>query len=133
VISEYVTASYLNKWVLIKGMNRDNRENIYNDKGYRIRCIKSLIRQIKEDYSECKRLWKIFDKGSINHLEIEELARVISWVKEDLDTFKAFRNEGLEGVTWGEIECIERDVREKETKLRLFFYSLSLEIDRVHT
>ena len=100
-------------------MDGINRVNLYNDKGYRVRCMKSLIRQIKEDYSECNRLWKIFDKGSINHLEIEELARVISWVKEDLDTFKAFRNEGLEGVTWGEIKNIEKDMEDKEMRLKL--------------
>ena len=110
-------------------MDGINRGNLYYDKGYRVRCMKSLIRQIKEDYSECNRLWKIFDKGSINHLEIEELSRVISWVKEDLDTFKAFRNEGLEGVTWGEIKNIEKDVEDKEMRLKLFSLSVSVETE----
>jgi len=110
-------------------MDGINRGNLYYDKGYRVRCMKSLIRQIKEDYSECNRLWKIFDKGSINHLEIEELARVISWVKEDLDTFKAFRNESLEGVTWGEIKNIEKDMEDKEMRLKLVSLSVSVETE----
>jgi hypothetical protein len=125
---ERVTAKHLKKRVLRKAMGRDTRENLYNDKGYRIRCMKSLIRQIQEDCAECNRVWKLVDKGSVNQLEIEELVRVISWVKEGLETLRELRGMDLEGVTWGEMERMERDIKGKESELRMLVYSISMEL-----
>ena len=43
--------------------------------------------------------------------------RVFSWLKEELSVFEELRSKGIEGVTWGELEEIERDVKEKEMYL----------------
>jgi hypothetical protein len=48
---------------------------------------------------------------------MEELVRVFSWLREEFSVFEGLRRRGIEGVTWGELEDIERDVKEKEMYL----------------
>ena len=93
--------------------------DLYNKTGYRIRCMEGLIVQIREDYAELKQLWKKLERRAVAPSEMEELVRVFSWLREGLSVFEELRSRGIEGVTWSELEEIERDVEEKEMHLRI--------------
>ena len=70
-------------------MKRDKMKYGGTNTGYRIRCMKSCMQQLEEDYNECKRLWKLLERGTINQVEIEALARAIAWIKESIETITA--------------------------------------------
>ena len=80
--------------------------------------MKSLIVQLGEDHTELKGLWEKFKKGSVDNFEIEEIARILSWVREGLNVFEELRKRGIEGVSWGEIEHIDKDVKDKEMSFK---------------
>ena len=46
-------------------MEREIQDGLWSNRGYRIRCVKSLSEQIKMDYEEVNRLWKKWKKGSM--------------------------------------------------------------------
>jgi len=94
--------------------------------------MKGLLKQIKEDHDECSRLWKRLENGAGNVFEIEELVKGQAWLKEELNTFKEMRDRAIEGISWGEIEHIEKEVKEKETKIKLLLYSISMEMKNIH-
>ena len=98
-------------------VKRETVYDLYNETGYRIRCMEGLIVQLREDYAELNQLWKKLGKGAIDAYEMEELVRGFSWLREELSVFEELRRRGIEGVTWGELEDIERDVKEKEMYL----------------
>jgi len=127
-----LTEKYLKENGSIQAMDRINRDNLYNDKSYRIRCMKGLLKQIKEDHDECSRLWKRLENGAGNVFEIEELVKGQAWLKEELNTFKEMRDRAIEGISWGEIEHIEKEVKEKETNIKLLLYSISMEMKNIH-
>ena len=127
-----LTEKYLKENGSIQAMDKINRDNLYNDKGYRIRCMKGLLKQIKEDHDECSRLWKRLENGAGNVFEIEELVKGQAWLKEELNTFKEMRDRAIEGISWGEIEHIEKEVKEKETNIKLLLYSISMEMKNIH-
>ena len=107
-------------------MDGINRDNLYNDKSYRVRCMRSLLRQVTEDHDECNRLWKRLKRGATDIYEVEEFLRVFSWLKEGLNKLKELRIRGIEGISWGEIKNIEKDIEDKETQLRLLLVSSEL-------
>ena len=107
-------------------------EDLYNQKGYKVRSMKSLMIQIREDHAELNRLWGRFKKGPSNISEIDELARILSWLKEELDVFEGLKKEDIEGLSWGEIEDIIRDVRDKELELKKILLSVSRETEFSH-
>ena len=76
--------------------------------------MRSLSAQIEEDYNECNRLWKRFKNGPMELIEEENLLRVISWLREEINLFKELKQRGIEGVSWAEIEEIEREIKSKE-------------------
>jgi hypothetical protein len=86
------------------------RGDLVNDKGYRIRCMRGLVEQIKRDYVECKRLWKRQECGTSEHAQEEDLRRSMAWLREELRVFKELRRRGIEGVTCAGMDEIERDV-----------------------
>ena len=98
-------------------VRRETVCDLYNKTGYRIRYMEALIVQLKKDYAELNQLWKKLERGAVASSEMEELVRVFSWLREELSVFEAMRRRGIEGVTWGELEDIERDVKEKEMYL----------------
>ena len=98
-------------------VRRETVCDLYNKTGYRIRCMEGLIVQIREDYAELKQLWKKLERRAVASSEMEELVRVFSWLREGLSAFEELRSRGIEGVTWGELEEIERYVEEKEMDL----------------
>jgi len=105
----------------------ENLKDFHSEKGYRIRCMKCLIVQVREDHAELNRLWIKFRKGPGSISEIDELVRVLSWLKVGLDVFEGFKKEDIEGLFWGEIEDINRDVRDKEMELKTILFSVSKE------
>ena len=98
-------------------VRRETTCDLYNETEYRIRYMESLIVQIREDYAQLNQLWKKLEKRAVASSEMEELVRVFSWLKEGLSVFEDMRSRGIEGVTWGELEDIERDLKEKEMYL----------------
>ena len=113
-------------------MKEYDLDDLYNGKGYRVRCMKSLVVQLREDHAYCSQLWERIKKGQIDKSEIEEFVRVLSWLKEGLNVFKDFGKRGIEGVSWGQIEDIEKDVEDKEMQLKLFLLSVSKEMEECH-
>ena len=100
-------------------MNRINSDGLYSEKGYRIRCMRSLLEQLKNDYSDCNRLWYALEKGTADSSQIEDFLRVLSWLKEGLNVFNDLGKKGIEVVSWGDIEHIVNDVKHKEMLLRI--------------
>ena len=107
--------------------------DLYSKKGYRIRCMRGLVDQIKEDYTCFKTLFKRLERGEGDVSLIEELVRVLSWLKQSLNTFKEMRKDQIEGVLWGDINRIDQDMKEKEMHLKLFLYSVSMESESAHS
>ena len=112
-------------------MRTQTREELSCDEVYRTRRMKSLMWQIKEDHAEADQLWKRLRKGKAELLEIEELVKALGRLKQGLDAFKGLRRAGLEGVLWGEIENIEKNVIDKEDDLRQILFSIHKETERV--
>ena len=100
-------------------MDRTIQDDICNGSGYRIRCMKSLIEQIRRDHRECMSLWERFEKGELYRHEEEELIRTMSWLREGLKLLSRMRQRGIESVYWGEIEEIEREIRSKEMNIKM--------------
>ena len=107
--------------------------DLYNKRGYRIRCMRDLVDQIKEDYRCFKTLFKRLERGECDISLIEELVRVLSWLKQGLNTFKEMKNDQIEGVLSGDINRIDQDIQEKEMHLKLFLYSISMESESTHS
>ena len=99
-------------------MDRNIQDDICHGSGYRIRCMQSLIEQIRQDQAECISLWERFEKGDLYRYEEEELKRTMSWLREGLNLLRRMRKRGIESVSWGEMEEMERDIRKKERKLK---------------
>ena len=108
-------------------MDGQNRRILEDEKGYKIRCMQSLLEQIKKDHAELNRRWNKFEKGESNPIEIDCLVRVLSWVRQGLNAFNESNQRGIEGLLCGEIKDIEKDIKDKEEKLRLLLFSLSKE------
>ena len=87
------------------------------DTGYKMRCIKSLIAQTKKDYAELNQLWQKVDNDKIGKIEIDELLKKISWVKQELNIFIEYRNKDIEGVLWVDAECIAKDLQVQENRI----------------
>ena len=79
--------------------------------------MEGLIVQIRKDYAVLNQLWKKLERGAFASSEMGELLRVSSWFRKGLRVFHELRSKGIEGVTWGELEDIKRDVKEKEIYL----------------
>ncbi len=88
-----------------------------NDKFSQVRFMRSAEKQIKEDHAELSRLCKGLKNGPMDKYHEEEALRLISWLKDDLALFKELRGRGIEGLCWGEIDAIEKDVQNKEISL----------------
>ena len=70
-------------------------------------------------------------KGKADLFEIEELVKALGRLKQDLDAIKELRKIGLEGVLWGEIESIEKNIIDKENDLRQILFSIHKETEKV--
>lgn len=94
-------------------------DGLYDDRLYRIRYMRSILEQIREDHRELQRLCNNLKNGPMDKYHEEESLRLITWLKDGLNLFKGLMQRGIEGVCWGEIEDIERDIQNKERTLGL--------------
>lgn len=88
---------------------------IYNESGYRIRCMHSLAEQIKSDFADLTMLLERFKSGKLDNTEIEKILQKISWIKESLNMLNQLKVIDIEGIVWGEIELIANDVGGKNS------------------
>jgi len=95
-------------------MEQDIRTGLTHGKGYRIRCVKSLAEQIKADHEEMTMLWEKWEKGLSDRFDEDELGRVFAWLRQEIGLYRELGKAGIEGILSGEIEIIEKDVRDKE-------------------
>ena len=94
-------------------------EGLYNNEGYKIRCMRDLVEQIKRDYAECKQIWARMETEAMDISKEDELIRVMSWLTEEIKVFNELGKRGIEGVLQGEIGDIEKDVKTKEIHLKV--------------
>ena len=90
-----------------------------NGSGGKIRRMESLIAQIKEDYAEFNQLWQKVDYDKISEIEIGELLKIISWIKQGLKMLKEYQGKDIEGVLWLDAEQIEKDLNVKENQIKI--------------
>ena len=98
-------------------MNLNYGDDLYDESSYRIRCMRSLVEQLKNDYADLNSLLKGFKNGTNGISEIDEVMQKISWIKEGLKMFNKLKMMNIEGVLWDEIEQIEKDVMQIEAQL----------------
>ena len=91
-------------------MDVNSLNNIYNESGYRIRCMHGLAEQVKNDFADLTMLLERLESGILDISEIEQILQKISWIKESLSMLNKLKMINIEGVVWGEIEQIENDV-----------------------
>lgn len=98
----------------------------------RIRSAEGLICQIRKDYEELNQLWEGFKKGAIDAPAIDEVARLISYIRGALAALDELKREGLEGVSCSGLNEIVRDISDKEMNLKLFLFSVFKETEFCH-
>ena len=91
----------------------------YTDTGHKMRSVKSLTVQIKNDYAELNQLWQKVDYDKISEIEIDELVKKISWIKKGLKILKEFQIKDIEGVLWLDAGQIEKDLKVKENQIKI--------------
>ena len=91
---------------------------MHNEKSYRIRCMKSLIEQLKKDYSNLNRSIKRLKSDVINSPEMEEILQQISWIKQEVNILRKLDSNNIEGILWGEIKEIEKKVIDMGMKIK---------------
>ena len=106
-------------------MDVNSLNNIYNESGYRIRSMHSLAEQVKNDFAELNRLMKKLSTGPLDICEMEQILKKIPWIKQGLNMLKKLRMIDIEGVIWGEIDKIEKDVEHIEIHFNKRIFSLA--------
>jgi len=94
------------------------REKLHNEESYRIRCMKSLIEQLKKDYSNLNKSIKKLKSDVINSPGMEEILQQISWIKREVNILRKLDSNNIEGILWGEIIEIEKKVIDMEMKIK---------------
>jgi len=97
-----------------RNMEQDIRNGLWGNSGYRIRCVKRLSEQIRADHEEINILWKKWKNGLADRADEEEMERVLAWLRQEIGLYKELGKKGIEGILSGEIEIIEKDIRDKE-------------------
>ena len=94
-------------------MERLNDDGFITDSTMRLRRARDLIEQIKVDYAELKQLRKKVQDGEATRDERENGERLLSWLKRELSTLRKIEGRDMESIICGQIEQIERDIRNK--------------------
>ena len=95
-------------------MEKDIQYILGCDTGYRIRCVRGLTAQIRADYDEMNRLWMKWINGSNDNSTETEMMRLMSWLRQEIGLYRGVASRGIEGICWGEINEIEKDLSAKE-------------------
>ena len=86
------------------------RDDLWADSGYRIRCMRSLIGQIKSEYAGLNSFLTI-KSGGRNILATDEVLEKIAWIRQALKVFDRLKMMDIEGVFSTEVEAIKKDIR----------------------
>jgi hypothetical protein len=84
---------------------------------YRIRVQSSLKNQIKADYNELTRAWKEFQSGQMSIESGERILEKIGWIKTAITEFRDINGNDIEGVSWAELEMINKNVQSMESRV----------------
>jgi len=98
----------------------------------RLRYTRSSLEQIKTDYSDLLNQWEKLEMEGVAKPEIPEiddLMRLLSWLKGNIDQYRKLLQGGIEGVLSGELDSIEKDMEDKEIRLKRFLLSVSRETE----
>ena len=99
-------------------MDRFYREGLHNEKGYRLRCMKSLIEQLKMDYINLNGSIKSLKSEKLDISENDKILQTISWIKQEINMLRKL-DKSIEGVLSGEIVDIERQVIDMEMNIKI--------------
>lgn len=99
-----------------------------NEPGLGIRCLETLLVQLREDSRDLKRLWNAFEKEPRNESRIEEVVKSLGWLKEGVRSYRELMKAGIEGVSCKDVMDIEQDVCVKEQKMKELLFALAMEI-----
>ena len=113
-------------------MYRESINERYADTSHKLRWIRSIETQIKRDWDRLNQQWQKVDNGKIDEIDIDELLKIISWVKAGLKKFLEYRNEDIEGVLWVDTERIAKDLQAKENRIEKIKGSVSKETEYSH-
>ena len=127
-----LTEKYLSINRKNRGMNGEFINENCADTGYKMRCIKSLIAQTKKDYAELNHVWQKVDNDKTGEIDIDELLKKISCVKQGLIMYREYRNKDIEGVLWVEEEQIGKDLQVKENQIKKIKMTVPKERDYSH-
>lgn len=105
-------------------MDGDSLNDSRDEPIHRIRFMENLMIQVREDYERLNLLWNKIRKGKADKSEIEEILRILSYLKKDLKVFHELKKRGIEGILWGEMEKVEKDVVDKEKNLKRILLSV---------
>ena len=69
-------------------MIETNMDGLRIGRGYKIRCMRTLLEQIKRDYEDCRRLREKLKSKAFSVADEEELCRVICWLRNGLNLYR---------------------------------------------
>jgi len=85
----------------------------------KIRDIRNLFYQIKQDYKDLCEKWAVLQKGKIEISENVKISEQLAWIKVAIQQLKIQNDDSVEGIFWGGIREIENDVQNIEEKLKV--------------
>ncbi len=94
-------------------------DGLYDDSGYRIRCMDNLIKQVETDYDDLKSSLKMLKNNTIDISKIDEVAEKISWIKKSLKMLEGLKMMKIEGVLSNEIIEIEKNIMDIEMDFKI--------------
>ena len=68
--------------------------------------MRELIVRIKADYGYYAMLKKKIGVGNRNESDIEEMQRIVTWLKRDITVYKKLSTMSIEGITCAEVDYI---------------------------
>lgn len=106
-------------------------DDLNQDVTWGIRFVRGLMDQIKIDYVELNRLWKMRKKDEANICIERELTERLSWINQSLYVLSEMRKNEIEEVISGEIGHIEKEVGLKEVDMKKHLFSVLRETEKV--
>jgi hypothetical protein len=90
---------------------------LHRDKASQIRYISSLLEQLEIDHSELTYYWERFLEGKNQVVEMDEIIKRISWLKQGIFFLGYFMHNEIEGISFYKVVEIEKDLTFKEEYL----------------
>ena len=94
-------------------------EPIYRGTGDPLRDQKGLIEELKSDYKAVVDLWAQMQKRGWDMTDMDRLLQRIAWVKTDMEALRGLQKDQIEGICWGEMDGIEREIHFIQNKIRI--------------